>query len=399
MLARPITDGSTRRRTRRVLPSLILGGLLAGAAWAGSEPFVPDSDATILQRLPAGTGNSQLRALQAQLGSDPAHLPAVLQLARAYIEVARNAGDSRYSSYALATLAPWLQRSLPARDAAQVLTLTAIAQQNLHRFDPALASLAAALRLDPDSGQAWLTQASVLALRGRYAEARRACAPLVRTYDQLIALTCIASVDGRSGKLQSSYAALRTVYRDDPRLDPALRVWITTELADMAERLDKPAEARQFLAAALAIDPRSIAVKAALADLMLRQGEPAQVLALLAQDADQDALLLRLAIAAQRVAATGARAYELANLYQQRVIVALRPDEPQHLREQARFLLEVRQDAGGSLQVARENFAIQREPEDIRIYRRAVRAAGAAGARDLALLEQWQRGSGYEDLS
>jgi tetratricopeptide (TPR) repeat protein len=399
MLARRTTDGSTRRRMRGVLPSLIFSGLLAGAACAGSEPFVPDSDATILQQLPAGRSNSQIRALQRELGNDPARLPATLQLARAYIDVARNAGDSRYSSYALATLAPWLQRSLPANDAAQVLTLTAIAQQNLHRFDPALVSLAAALRLDPDSGQAWLTRASILALRGRYAEARRACAPLVRTYDQLVALTCIASADARSGRLESSYAALRTVYRDDPRLDAAVRIWVTTELADMAERLGKPAVASQLLNAALAIDPRSIPVKSALADLLLHQDRPAQVMTLLVGDADEDALLLRLAIAAHRLDAGSTRARELTDLYQQRVIVALRPDEPQHLREQARFLLEVRQDAAGSLQAARDNFAIQREPEDIRIYRLAARTAGSAAARDLVVLEQWQRSTGYEDRS
>jgi tetratricopeptide (TPR) repeat protein len=394
--------GGRRGVLRRLLSLLVVAAAVLQATHAGpvarggSEPYLPDSDATLLQALPAGRNNSQLRALQSRLGSAP-QLPAALELARAYIEVARSAGDSRYSSYALATLAPWRSRKLAPRDTAQVLTLIAIAQQNLHRFDPALDTLQQALQLDPGAGQAWLTRAGILTLRGRYAEARRACGPLARTADPLFALACLATADGRSGKLQSSFSALSTVYHDDARIDSATRIWIALELADMAQRLGRPAEAERRLRGALQLDAGNIAVTSALADLLLRQSRPTEAMTLLAQGAEHDALLLRLAIAARRLQPDGTQARELAALYQDRVVRAQRPDEPQHLREEARFLLEVRADPALALPVARRNFAIQREPEDVRILRAAARAAVPGAAQARVELEDWLRSTGYED--
>ena len=60
-------------------------------------------------------------------------------------------------------------------------------------------------------------------------------------------------------------------------------------------------------------------------------------------------------------------------------MLALRGDTV-HQREQARFELLLRRDASTALALARKNWAVQKEPADIRIYLEAAVAARDAGA-------------------
>jgi len=55
----------------------------------------------------------------------------------------------------------------------------------------------------------------------------------------------------------------------------------------------------------------------------------------------------------------------------------------------------VRGDAAAALESARRNWAVQREPADLRIYVRAAQRAHAAA--DLELIARWLRESRYED--
>ena len=59
------------------------------------------------------------------------------------------------------------------------------------------------------------------------------------------------------------------------------------------------------------------------------------------------------------------------------------------------YLLEVRGDAAAALRCAERNWAVQREPPDLRIYARA--AGRAHDAASLALIRRWLRETRYED--
>jgi hypothetical protein len=59
------------------------------------------------------------------------------------------------------------------------------------------------------------------------------------------------------------------------------------------------------------------------------------------------------------------------------------------------FLLDVRGDAGAALESARRNWALQREPADLRIYTRT--ALSAHSHADCALLAHWLAATHYED--
>jgi tetratricopeptide (TPR) repeat protein len=382
------TPGQQRSRAgRRALAALLFASCPALAA---AVPYVPAGDATVLERVPARASLERLAPLRQAVAAHPDELDAALTLAQGYIAIGRENGDPRFVAYGEATLASWVRRSRPPE---KVLVIQATALQYLHRFDESLALLDRALALQPLDAQAWLTRATLLELKGDFASARPACARLARAADALIALTCLASVDGRSGRLAESYERLRALAADDARLAADTRTWALAVRAEMAERLGDHASAALDYTAALEISPKDPYLKAAYADLLLRIGRTGEVLTLLAGDEAQDPLLLRLAIATHRLASREAPRWREA--FEERLRAAERERDSTHQRERAMFLLDVRGDAGAALESARRNWALQREPADLRIYTGA--ALSAHSATDCALLAHWLAATHYED--
>ncbi len=363
--------------------------VLALSAAVQAEPYTPSAANDVLQRLPAAQAVKGLAPLRATAAAKPRDLASVLPLARAYLQVGRTQGDPRFVSYALTTLAPWLTADTLDTE---VLVLAATAQQYLHRFDVALALLDRALAARPLDAQALLTRATLLEVQGRLAEARQGCATLARATPTIVAITCLTSVASRSGDLDASRRNLAAAYAASPGLPPDIDSWVLRVLADMAERAGEPVDADRWLARAHEVAPGDAAVKAALADRMLREGRAAEVIALLRGLEDQDALLLRLALAArQRPDLAAGRTW--AADFRARTQAA--QGDRRHLREAARFLLDVGNDAQGALTAARANWQVQREPEDLRLL---LRAAAAAQSRDGASDAQaWMREHRYED--
>ena len=379
------------RRSRAAVLRLIAVSLFAlAASAAAAAPYRPGDDGAILERVPARSQLERLAPLRAAVTERPDDLPAALALARGYIEMGRRNSDPRFIAYAQATLAPWLARPQPE---VGVLVLQATALQYLHRFDAALALLERAIARAPLDAQAWLTRAALLELRGDYPAARRACARLLLRADEFTALTCIGSVDGRSGRLESSYAALKTPGGLDPRLPAQLRAWRLAVTAEMAERRGDDEAAEADLVEALRLGADEPYLKAAYADLLLRLGRAREVIILLAGSEAQDSLLLRLAIAGRRVAHP--QAGHWAQAYEERLQAAERDADSSHRREQALFLLDVQGDAPAALRAAASNWSVQREPADVRVYARAAGRAGSAA--DRAVIASWLAASHYED--
>jgi tetratricopeptide (TPR) repeat protein len=366
-------------------------GLLALAtAFAMASPYLPRSDDTVIERVPARSELERLAPLRAAVAAAPGDLRSALALATGYIDLGRRNSDPRFIAYAQAALLPWLTQPQPPE---RTLVLQAITLQYLHQFDAALALLERALALEPLDAQAWLTRASLLELRGDYAAARHACAHLVRSADHFTALTCLASVAGRSGELAASLHALRQPNGIDARLPATLRAWRLAVRADMAERLGDDHAAEADLHAALSATADDPYLKAAYADLLLQTGRPHEVLALLAGSDAQDPLLLRIAIAAHRIGSPEAPRWMQA--YQERQRAAERDGDSTHQREQALYLLEVRDDAAGALAYARRNWTMQREPADVRIYVRAAERVHSEA--DCTRLARWITETHYED--
>jgi tetratricopeptide (TPR) repeat protein len=340
---------------------------------ASALPYVPASDAQIVAELPAGARHSN--AATRDLARS--RLDIALPMAQFYISRARATGDLRFLGYAEAILAPWLEHT-PVSVA--VLVLHATILQSRHAFTPALNELDRALRLDPANAQAWLTRATVLRVLGRYDEALFSCMRLAAAADPAITSLCVQSIRSLSGHLQSAYAAISALPQQS--LPPEAQAWRYSELGEMAARLGDDQAAERWLRAGLDVAPDDAYLRAACADVLLRQGRAAQTLALLTGYESMEPMLLRIAIA-HRMAGDGAGVQGqqmLANAFE----VEQQRGEAVHRREQARFYLDVEPDPAQALAAAQANWEVQREPDDILILLRAAQAANQAQAGQAA---------------
>jgi tetratricopeptide (TPR) repeat protein len=367
--------------------------LLAVAPAAGSaEPYVPDDDEAILERLPAAR-DPRVRALalaRARLAEEPANLNRAFSLASAYLVLGQSQGDPRYEGYAQAALAPWWDLVEPP---VPVLILRAMLEQRRHDFDAALADLERVLARQPRHPQALLTKATILGVQGKPDEALKSCAELTGAGEILVEAACTASAYGLAGRARDGYRLLQEGRRRSPGAEPLLQVWAHTILAELAEQLGYVAAAEKHFrdALSLARDPYLLG---AYADFLLDQDRPGEVLELLERESRIDPLLLRLALAERRLGA--AALGEHIALLQDRFDAARRRGERVHLREEARFTLHLLDRPGEALELARRNWATQREPADARVLLEAALAASKPAAAQPVL--EWLERTGLEHV-
>jgi Tfp pilus assembly protein PilF len=357
---------------------------------AFTAAHIPASDDEIVERVPAAAFLKETQTLRQNFAANPDDPVAAAKLARAYLDTGRRAGDPRFISYAQAVVAPWLTR---ADAPTELRVLAAIALQSLHHFQSALVLLDQALAQDPTDPQALLTKATILQVNGDFVGARRTCAQLLARAGQVVTIGCVASTDAMTGKLPASYATLQQVFQDDARLPAALRSWMWGMLGEMSVRLGQDAQAEAHFRAGLAADPDDLYLIGEYADLLLRQGRSREVVTLLQSHQAQDALLLRLAIAGKALSLKESAAW--ADAFAARAEAANRERDTTHLREEARFMLEVRDQPVAALALAERNFLVQREPTDVRLYMQAARAAKDSRAE--TVISEWISTHGYED--
>jgi Tfp pilus assembly protein PilF len=255
-----------------------------------------------------------------------------------------------------------------------VRLLRATLLQSTHQFPAALADLKGVLAVEPKNAQAWLTLATVQTVQGDYANATASCARLSSLSTELITVTCIAQVGALTGRAQASENLLALTLERSGATAPEQHVWVLTLLAEMAQRRDAATVAEARFQQALALSPNDSYLLGAYADFLLEQKRPSRVTALLADQTRIDALLLRRALALQQQGQTGALAADVAELAARFDAAMLRGDTV-HQREQARFEL-LRRNPAGALSLARKNWAVQKEPADVRIYLEAALQAG-----------------------
>ena len=361
-----------------MLGAVLVGMAQIGVAW--STPRIPSSDAQVLADLPVGARHESAPARELTRSRFDVALP----LAQFYVSRSRATGDLRYLGYAEAVLQPWMQRSaVPA--AVRVLEATIL--QSRHAFGAALAQLDLALQDQPDNAQAWLTRATVLRVLGRYDEAMASCMHLAAQADSAITGLCQESLRGLTGHLHSAYAALISLPQQG--LAAEARAWRYSELGEMAERQGDDAAAEHWFGEGLQLAPEDFYMRAACADLLLRQHRAAETLQLLAGYESMEPMLLRIVIA-QKLLGDGRGAQDRAMLSGAFEVEQQR-GEAVHRREQARFLLDVEQQPEAALAAAQENWRVQREPDDVLILLRSAQAAHRPEAALPALLFMQQQ--------
>jgi Tfp pilus assembly protein PilF len=380
----------------RTVLALALALALAGASHA--TPYIPADGSQVVERLPSRAGPVQravqreLLQLRAELSKNPNDAGRATALAQRYIEQARLEGDPRYLGYAQAALAPWWKLAQPGD---QVLVLRATLRQSTHQFAQALADLDTVLAHDSGNVQARLTRATVQMVVGDYAGAKASCMRLYSRAPALVVQTCLSNIGSVNGDARASFDKLKAALDQHPDTAPGVRTWVQTLMAEMAARLgDIGAADGLFKQAMAGLDPDSYLL-GAYSDFLLDRGRAAEVAKLLKDKTRIDALLLRYAIALRAVRSNDAAAQ--ADALRARFDAAMLRGDTVHQREQARFELVLRGDAKTAVRLAMLNWAVQKEPADLRILVETAAASGDAVATRTAL--DWIAKTRIEDFT
>ena len=343
--------------------------------------LTPNSDAQVIETLPAATGGrAEDRKLRRQWAATPNDAALAVELSRRYLAQARSAGDPRFAGQAMAVLQAWPD---PAKAPDEVLLMQATLQQYLHEFDTSARWLELLVQREPKQSQAWLTLATVRRVQGRYVASEAACEGLAAAGGGLHARACHAENQSLRGEVDAARDVLNELLAS-PKLPAAVRNWLLTTLAEVENRAGRNSAAEQAYAAALAAQPDPY-TRLSYADFLFEQQRFAEALAQLKDQPRTDAVLLRLAMLGARVKSpTGAR--DAAEVRQRMALAALRPDaRTTHAREQAMFALWVDGKPERALELARINVRHQREPLDVLLLAQAAQAAkSAAGLREAA---------------
>jgi Tfp pilus assembly protein PilF len=345
-------------------------------------PYVPSSDAEVLQDVPStqDPAVSEMKALRAEFDAAPHSLPAAIQLAGAYVDYGRQVGDAHYAGYAEAVIAPWLAQ---ARPPATALVTQATILQYRHQFSDARALLQKTLSIDRGNAQAWLTLATLDMVQGDYTAAGKECAQVTASAGVELGLACSANLRSYTGQARQSLALLQRAETAADRVPVSYQAWVQGLMAEAAERLgDWPLAEAHYLSA-LKLLPRDNFLLVAYADFLLDRARPKEVLTLLADHAQSDTAFLRLALAQSALHGeqTGRYTWIMAARFE---ALTLRGSDF-FGREQARFALELQRDPQTALDMARRNWQVQREPWDTRLLLEAAKAAGQPRAAGEAL--------------
>jgi tetratricopeptide (TPR) repeat protein len=359
----------------------------AEAVTARAYPSYTPKDASVVVAQVAKRDPREL-AMRRRLREQPDRVDLAVAVARADIQRARSLSDPRYLGRAQATLARWWSLESPPPD---VLLLRATIRQSLHDFIGARADLDRVVALRPGDAQAHLTRAVVATVTADYASARASCARVAELAEPLIAVTCAAQIDGVTGHLLD--ASTRLAKALSAATDPSWRSWAMTALGELSiERADY-ASADALFRAVLAIDPDDAYARAALADVLMWTGHPADASALLAGREAIDNLLVRRAIAEHL--ASGPEAAKWERAMRDRIAAAAERGDRIHMREEARFDLEALGDAHRALAIALDDWSIQKELADARLVVAAANAAGKPAAAEP--VRTWARANSVED--
>ncbi|WP_354361000.1 hypothetical protein [Undibacterium sp. GrIS 1.8] len=380
---------------------LILSLLFCTAATAFSAAHIPSNDATVLERLPFKPNDPvarELAQMRAELQRNPKNVEVAVKLARRYYGMVGEEGDPRYLGYAEAALKPWWDMPEPPID---VQVLRAGLLQFRHDFSGATSDLNKAIARDPKNPQARVLRAVIEIVQARYDLARSDCRALDGLTNDLIVVGCETMVDGLTGKLASAYDTLNTTFNDalkDAQSDgdkvaPDLQLWVLIRLAELSQRQGKIERTEAHFKQALALGIQDTFLLAAYADFLLDQKRPTEVVTLLKDKIRSDNLLLRLVFAERTLNMPEAKESE--SILAARYVAAQLRGDTVHQQEEARFELQVKANPKKALALAQENWKVQLEPRDARIFLESALALKDPNAAQAVL--QWLDSSHIED--
>ena len=363
---------SIARRARELTPWGRVALTLAGVAAltllptrAQAAPFTPKSDDQVLERVRYNVNDTEareLRTLRAQLAKEPKNLKLAYELAKRYLQRGRYESDPRYTGYAQAVLAPWYGLANPPEP---VLVLRATIKQRVHDFQGALVDVEAALKLNPNDPQAWVTRSVIKLVTADPEAAKQSCQSLFQSSTELVAVTCLAGVSALNGQAAKAASTVERVLELNLQANTAEKLWAYSILADAALRSNQKTLAENAFRKGLGVVATDTFMLSAYADYLIAEGRAKEAIKLLEKNTRPDPLLLRLILAEQ--AAKDPRLANHVAEMKARIAASTRRGDTVHRREEALFTLRVLGKPKEALELAKQNFEIQKEPLDAQI--------------------------------
>lgn len=360
-----------------------------------AEPYIPEYDDKVLERLPEqlfqSTTHTKTKVLRTQLKTNPDDWSSTSQLAQHYINLAQTQADPRYMGYAQAILNPWWKKPQPPM---QAILMRAVIKQNAHDFNAAIEDLDQILKLQPGHIQANLIKATIATVQGNYPLAIQHCRQLKRRSSMILALVCQNTPASLSGNAEGSYQILDKILSVSATMPEKQSVWAWTSLAENAWRLGYFKEADHHFQTALKIGIKDLYLSRVYADFLLQQQRPFDVIKFIDSETQNDALLLRLALA-EKITHSKQLDKHIA-LLQTRFNANRKRGSTLHKGDEAKFMLHLLNQPQPAVQLARQNWQVQRESADTYILLQS-----AIAANSIAMIEevsQWLNQQGTEDV-
>ena len=346
--------------------------LAAGAAQADhGAPYIPANAAVVLQIVPPTT-NPRVRRFE-QLRSDlrqhPNDVNKSVALALAYIDYGRSTGDARFLGRAMAVIQPDMDQPVPS---ISVLLVHATIQQSRHFFQASRNELMQILKRDPGNAQAWLTLATVAMVQGDDELANRACVRLANASSDFMGIVCTASLRSLTGHASQAYTLLSMVEDPGPRAPPAIKSWIEGLMAETAARMGKPDVADAHFKKALQFTPNDNFLLADYGEFLVDQGRAREAIDLVGGDTQSDTSFLVL-VSAENALSLARTRTDVAEMNARFQSMELRGDHV-FMREQSSFMLHIQHNPGAALDLAEQDWKVQRAPKDVRAYLEAALA-------------------------
>ena len=354
-----------------------------------AEPYIPASDATVLERLPLRANRQvakELVALRRAVKERPGDANAAAQLAELYFDTATATGDPRYAGYARAAVTGYTGTLTP-----QLLLLRGMLQQYQHDFAAALRDFADALAQDPQLASAHAWRGAIYLVQANYPAADAECAALLVLERRALWGACKGLVQAYGGQVDAAYTTLSQALQQTGQ--SGNRLWLLTRMAEVSLWRNQAQRAEQHFREALALGLDDAYLLAAWSDFLLDQGRYQEAMDLLTPWEASDPLMLRLALAQQALKL--AQATRSVQSLGDRFAAATLRGDTTHRAEEARFQLVLRNNPAQALKLAALNFAVQREPRDARILLESAIAARDSAAAQPA--RDWLQSSGFED--
>ncbi len=337
------------------------------------KPYRPKSEDQVLEILPKSLSlnRDRMESIRQKLAADPENVDLATAAAQGYIKMGSAESDPRFYGYARSAIEEWWEQELPP---ASVLKVRAKLKEKDHQYKEAIEDLETLLKRDPDDVQGWVEIVNLYRVIGSHALAEVSSRRLLNLGDKEAVLVATTPLLAVSGGAENAYDSLTAFIESTKEGQSQLVPWAIAMQGDISAILGRFEIADKHYRKALSLNGGNIHLKRTYADFLLDQQHPQPVLKLLADHESDNGCLLLMAIAANRLAMQE-QAVDLKSKMEMRFReIRLRGNKP-HGRFESRFELELNNDPEKALEIALQNWDVQKENRDARAVLESALAA------------------------